>query len=95
VKPFALLLVLSPVPLAFAGPQAATPDQVSDRKDPRYILTPGDDIFIYAPHVPKFNNRLLQIQPDGTVILPYLGRIQAAGLKTSELEKTVAATIEA
>src|SRR5580658_9475867 len=93
VKPF-LLLVLSLVPLAFASPQAVTPNQVSDRNDPSYVLTPMNQIFIQAAHAPKFNHRFFQIQPDGVVILPYLGRVQAAGLKTSELEKTVAARLK-
>jgi protein involved in polysaccharide export with SLBB domain len=93
VKPFAPL-VLSLVSLAFASPQGVTPDQVSDRNDPSYVLTPVNQILIQAARAPKFNHHFFQIQPDGVVILPYLGRIQAAGLKTSELEKIVAARLK-
>jgi protein involved in polysaccharide export with SLBB domain len=91
VKPFALF-VLSLVPLGIASPQAVTPDPASDRI--QYVLAPMDRILIHAPHAPKLNDRSFQIQPNGIVILPSLGRIQAAGLKTSELEKTVAARLK-
>jgi protein involved in polysaccharide export with SLBB domain len=91
MKPFALL-VLSLVPLGTASAQAVTPDPAPERMP--YVLAPMDLIRVHAPQAPKLNDRSFQIRPDGIVILPSLGRIQAAGLKTSELEKTLAARLK-
>src|SRR5580704_1374485 len=73
--------------------QAQTVSTKSSPDEIPYALAPMDRIVIHAPHAPNLNGRSFQIQPDGIVILPSLGRIQAAGLTTSELEKTLAARI--
>jgi protein involved in polysaccharide export with SLBB domain len=49
-----------------------------------------DRILIRTPHVEKINGRTFQIQPDGFVTLPSVGRVRAAGLEVSSLEKTLA-----
>ena len=74
--------------------QAQTVSTKSSPDEIPYALAPMDRIVIHAPHAPNLNGRSFQIQPDGIVILPSLGRIQAAGLTTSELEKTLAARLK-
>jgi protein involved in polysaccharide export with SLBB domain len=59
-----------------------------------YVLAPMERILIRAPHAAKIDGRTFQIQPDGFVTLPSVGRIQAAGVETSVLEKTVAARLK-
>jgi protein involved in polysaccharide export with SLBB domain len=54
-----------------------------------YTLAPGDRIQIRAPQAEKINGRTFQIQADGFVTLPSVGRVQAAGLETSALEKVL------
>jgi protein involved in polysaccharide export with SLBB domain len=51
-------------------------------------------ILIRAPHAAKIDGRTFQIQPDGFVALPSIGRIRAAGVETSVLEKTLAARLK-
>ena len=82
------VLLIAP---CFVQAQAATPNSTNP-SDERitYTLAPMDRILIRAPHAEKINGKTFQIQPDGFVTLPSVGRIQAAGLETSALEKTLA-----
>jgi len=89
LKLFRLSIVLV-IPLLI---QAQSAPAKSTEEIP-YTLAAMDRILIRAPHAPKLNDRSFQIQPDGIVILPSIGRIQAAGLTTSELEKTLAARLK-
>jgi len=56
----------------------------------QYYLAPNDKITIRAPEVPKIDGKTFEIQTDGFVKLPSLGRILAGGLTTDALEKQVA-----
>jgi protein involved in polysaccharide export with SLBB domain len=57
---------------------------------PDYLLAPNDHILIRAPGVGAMNDRIFQIQRDGFVTLPSLGRTRAAGLTIRFLEKQLA-----
>src|SRR5580704_8793105 len=57
---------------------------------PDYLLAPNDHILIRAPGVGAINGRIFQIQRDGFVTLPSLGRARAAGLTIPSLEKQLA-----
>ena len=56
----------------------------------QYYLAPHDKITIRAPQAPRLNGKTFEIQADGFVKLPSIGRILAAGLTTDALEKQVA-----
>ncbi len=81
------LLALWIIPFVAQG-QHAAPEPIPDKIP--YVLAPMDRILIRAPHAAKIDGRTFQIQADGFVRLPSLGRIQAAGAETSALEKTLA-----
>jgi protein involved in polysaccharide export with SLBB domain len=57
---------------------------------PDYLLAPNDHILIRAPGVGAINDRIFQIQRDGFVTLPSLGRARAAGLTIRSLERQLA-----
>jgi protein involved in polysaccharide export with SLBB domain len=52
-----------------------------------YVLAPKDNILIRVPQVEKINARMFQIQADGFVILPSVGRVRAAGVTVTSLER--------
>lgn len=73
---------------AFAQSQPASSDPKPDRLP--YYLAPNDKITIRAPKAEKLDGKTFQIQSDGFVTLPSVGRLQAGGLTIESLEKQVA-----
>jgi len=63
-------------------PQAPTEDALR----PTYILGPGDQIQIRAFEVEQINEKPFRVEEDGTVNLPLVGKVKAAGLTLRELE---------
>ena len=61
----------------------------------QYYLAPNDKITIRAPQAPKLDGKTFQVQADGFVRLPSIGRIPAAGLTVEALEKQVAKRLKA
>ena len=70
--------------LALALSIAAAPAYAGGR-----VLAPMDTITIRVPQAPELDLSA-RIAPDGTLALPYIGRVKAAGLT----EDAVAAVIE-
>ncbi len=60
---------------------------------PAYILAPKDHILIRASQSDKLNGRIFQIQLNGFLNLPMVGRVRAAGLTVDALEKQIAARL--
>ncbi len=52
------------------------------------VLTPMDVVTIRIPTAPDLDITA-RIEPDGTIALPYLGQIKAAGLTEDELARRV------
>ena len=77
-------------PAAFVVP--APPAQSSD-----YVIQPGDSVDVTFYFHPDNNQRSLLVRPDGKLLLPFSGEIQAAGLTTpqlsAEIEKRYALTL--
>jgi protein involved in polysaccharide export with SLBB domain len=75
---------------AFVVP--APPAQSSD-----YVIQPGDSIDIAFYYHPDNNQQNLLVRPDGKLLLPFSGEIQAGGLTTpqlsAEIEKRYALTL--
>ena len=67
---------------AAAETHAAAPIQASSG----YVLGPNDQITLSVVELPEFNGKPYRIDEDGTVSLPLVGRVQAAGLTLAQLE---------
>jgi polysaccharide export outer membrane protein len=84
-------LMLAPLLLAAQQPeQQGTMQSVR----PSYVLGPNDQIMIRAFEVEELSDKPFRIESDGTVNLPLLGRIQAAGLTIRELEEDLIARLK-
>ena len=58
-----------------------------------YALHAKESILIRAPQIQNLNGRVFQIQSDGFVALPSLGRIRASGVLIKTLEKELASRL--
>jgi len=73
-----------------AGNAQRNSDQSSSALvDPNYILGPEDVINIEVFNLPELS-KTVRVANDGTVTLPLIGRVQAAGLTTEQLRKELA-----
>ncbi len=59
-----------------------------------YVLKPTENIQIHAPESPKIDGRIFQIQADGFVVLPSIGRVHVGGMKLREFQKTLARSLQ-
>ena len=57
---------------------------------PNYILGPEDVIKIDVLNVPELSKTTVRIANDGTISLPLIGRVKAAGLTAEQLRKELA-----
>jgi polysaccharide biosynthesis/export protein len=55
-----------------------------------YTLGPGDQLVIRVPDIEEIDNKTVPIDMKGNVNLPSVGRIQASGLSTEQLEAAIA-----
>ena len=69
--------------------QGFTSDSVEPPRS-QYTLAPKDHILIRTPQAKKLDGRIFQIQADGFVTLPSIGRIQAAGLMLDSFQDYLA-----
>jgi polysaccharide biosynthesis/export protein len=61
---------------------------------PTYVLGPDDVIAIKAPDADEISSSSLRIDPSGSISLPLLGRVQAAGLTVQALERELDARLK-
>ena len=54
-----------------------------------YSLGPGDQIMVRVPAVDEIDNKPIPIDQRGTINLPVVGRIQASGLTTEQVELAI------
>ena len=73
----------------FALGQGFTPDSLGPPRS-QYTLAPKDHILIRTPQAKKLDGRIFQIQADGFVTLPSIGRIQAAGVMLDSFQDYIA-----
>jgi len=71
--------VISPMERSTAPPAGAEPG-------PEYRIGPGDRLRITVVNHPELSVRRTEVAADGTIEVPRLGRVHAAGLTSSELE---------
>lgn len=83
---FVLLLLALPVMGQFPAPQRIEGPPPVDQSNPNNILGPDDQILIKAPQVPELNDRTYRLGQNGELELPFVGTVQARGLKVEALE---------
>jgi len=54
-----------------------------------YVLGANDQISVDVVEVPEFNNKSYRIDADGSISLPLVGRVQAAGLTLTQFEESL------
>lgn len=59
-----------------------------------YVLGPGDAISVQVVGLPEFSARPYPVDADGTVGLPLVGRVRAAGLTLPEFEQQLATELK-
>src|SRR4051794_40428294 len=70
-------------------PQAAAPPHSNREAPANYVLGPDDQITIQAPDAEELSGKAFRIDMRGNVMLPMIGRMQAAGLTTDDLEAQI------
>jgi len=60
-----------------------------------YILGPNDQITVSVVELPEFSGRSYRVDEDGTVSLPLLGRVHAAGITLTQLENNLHNSLQA
>ncbi|MGP8246996.1 MAG: polysaccharide biosynthesis/export family protein [Bryobacteraceae bacterium] len=58
-----------------------------------YILGPDDEIVVHALLVPEITDKPIRIESDGSLNLPLVGRVDAGGLTSRQLETVIAARL--
>jgi polysaccharide export outer membrane protein len=59
-----------------------------------YPVGPGDVVEISVPAMEELKARVVRVAGDGTISLPFVGRIGVSGLTEDELRETIAARLE-
>src|SRR5205814_4989975 len=54
-----------------------------------YLIDVGDVLEISVPAIEELRSRTVRISGDGTIALPFVGKIEAAGLTEEELKQKV------
>ena len=60
-----------------------------------FVLGPGDVIEISVPVIAELKDRTERVAGNGTVLLPYIGSVKAAGLTEKQLKAEIAARLSA
>ncbi|HLK67801.1 MAG TPA: polysaccharide biosynthesis/export family protein [Bryobacteraceae bacterium] len=70
---------------------ASAADRPADSKSggPQYILGANDQINVEVVELPEFSGRTYRIDADGSVSLPLVGRVRAAGLTLAQFQDAV------
>jgi len=79
----ALALIVGWYPALLKGEQPATSHPASSY----YTLGPDDEVSVAVVELPEFSARSYHVDADGTISLPLIGRIQAAGLTMARFEE--------
>ena len=58
-----------------------------------YVLGPDDQIVVHALLVPEITDKPIRIESDGSLNLPLVGRVEAGGLTSRQLETVIAARL--
>jgi polysaccharide export outer membrane protein len=76
---------------------AKVPHAGSESKEPPpddYVLGPDDQISLWMADAEELNGKSLRIEGNGSVTVPLIGSVRAAGLTSRQLAREVAAKLE-
>ena len=78
-----------------AGTQRTTQSTTTVRNNMSdLVLGPGDLLTIAAPEIEELDRRQLKVQADGSVSVPLVGPVKAAGLTPEQLAATLTKSLE-
>ncbi len=83
-----------PPPAPPATPPAAAAAAPADGSA-EYVLGPGDQVQVRALDLDEIGDKPVAVDGRGFIRLPLVGRVQAAGLTTSQLERSLAEALKA
>ena len=83
---FSVLMLVLPV----AGWQHNAPQA---QPSAAYVLGPSDLITVDVVELPEFHNRTYRVDPDGTVDLPLIGNVPAAGKTVAQVKADIQAKL--
>jgi polysaccharide export outer membrane protein len=69
---------------------AVIPDEAHAFRPPEYRISPRDKLTIAVFREPELSVQEAPVEPSGGLVLPLIGRVQAAGRTTSELSGDIA-----
>ncbi len=72
-----------------SGAAPSAPEEVGN-----YALGPGDQLEVFVLDLPELDNRHVTVDLRGGINLPTVGRLDAAGLTTEQLEAAIEAKLE-
>jgi polysaccharide biosynthesis/export protein len=84
-------VIQNPANPAAPAQAVAEPAQVR----PTYVLGPTDQMIIRARDVDEINEKPFRVDVDGTILLPLIGSIQAAGRTVQQLEADITEKLKA
>jgi polysaccharide export outer membrane protein len=87
-----VLLAMAPIPAAAQGP-ASAPATVGTQSFAPYRINPGDEIQVFVWGEERLQ-RTAKILPDGSFSFPLVGRIEAVGKLTTEIEATISKALQ-
>jgi polysaccharide biosynthesis/export protein len=87
MKPLAALAVIGIAFCLLSQGQEQTARVTVDDAPPGYVLGAGDQFVLEIPDLEELNGKVHRIDSDGTVSLPLVGRVQAAGYTLPDFEK--------
>lgn len=70
------------------------PQALYSQGNSAYLLGPDDQVVIRALHAEEISEKPVRVTSDGTINLPMVGTIRAAGLTIRELEKAIAEKLQ-
>ena len=70
-------------------------ERTADSGSADFVLGPGDVIEISVPAIAELKDRTERVTGNGTVLLPYVGSLKAAGLTEKQLKAEIAARLSA
>jgi len=68
--------------------------RMSEQKVTDYPIGPGDVLDLNVATVEELTNRTVRVSGDGTIALPFIGEVQAAGLTEKELRTEIHTRLE-
>jgi len=84
------VVILALAAMVFGAMTAASAEQTKDpNAEKAYVLGPGDQLSVQVIDVDEFTGKTVKIDDPGGIVLPLVGRIDAAGLTVPELTTSI------